>query len=29
MALPIAPPGANKTNVENMIEKLKKGEDVN
>jgi hypothetical protein len=29
MALPVAPPGANKTNVENMIEKLKKGEDVN
>ena len=29
MALPLAPPGANKTNVENMIDKLKKGEDVN
>lgn len=29
MALPLSPPGANKTNVENMIEKLKKGEDVN
>ncbi len=29
MALPLSPPGANKTNVENMIEKLKKGQDVN
>jgi tetratricopeptide (TPR) repeat protein len=29
LALPLSPPGANKTNVENMIEKLKKGEDVN
>lgn len=29
LALPLSPPGANKTNVENMIEKLKKGQDVN
>jgi hypothetical protein len=29
LALPLSPPGGNKTNVENMIEKLKKGEDVN
>lgn len=29
MALPLSPPGPNKTNVENMIEKLKKGQDVN
>jgi tetratricopeptide (TPR) repeat protein len=29
LALPLSPPGANKTNIENMIEKLKKGEDVN
>jgi len=29
LALPLSPPGANKTNVENMIDKLKKGEDVN
>jgi len=29
MALPLSPPGANKTNVENMIDKLKKGQDVN
>lgn len=29
MALLLSPPGANKTNVENMIEKLKKGQDVN
>ena len=28
-ALPLAPPGANRTNVEQMIEKLKKGEDAN
>ncbi|MFL5772675.1 MAG: DUF2911 domain-containing protein [Flavisolibacter sp.] len=29
LALPLSPPGANKINVENMIEKLKKGQDVN
>ena len=29
MALPLSPPGPNKTNVENMIEKLKKGQDAN
>jgi hypothetical protein len=29
LALPLSPPGANKTNVENMIEKLKKGQNVN
>lgn len=29
MALPLSPPGPNKSSVENMIEKLKKGEDVN
>jgi tetratricopeptide (TPR) repeat protein len=29
LALPLSPPGANKTAVENMIEKLKKGQDVN
>lgn len=29
MALPLSPPGANKTNLENMIGKLKKGQDVN
>ena len=29
MALPLSPPGANKTNVETMIEKLKNGQDVN
>ena len=29
MALPLSPPGPNKTSVETMIEKLKKGEDVN
>ena len=29
MALPLSPPGPNKANVETMIEKLKKGEDVN
>lgn len=29
MALPIAPAGPNKANVETMIEKLKKGEDAN
>jgi tetratricopeptide (TPR) repeat protein len=29
LALPLSPPGPNKTNVENMIEKLKKGQDVN
>lgn len=29
MALPLAPNGVNKTNVENMIDKLKKGQDVN
>jgi tetratricopeptide (TPR) repeat protein len=29
LALPLSPPGGNKTNVENMIGKLKKGEDVN
>jgi len=29
MALPLSPPGGNKTNVENMIDKLKKGQDVN
>jgi tetratricopeptide (TPR) repeat protein len=28
-ALPIAPPGANQTNVQTMIEKLKEGKDVN
>ncbi|HWI90584.1 MAG TPA: DUF2911 domain-containing protein [Flavisolibacter sp.] len=29
LALPLSPAGPNKTNVENMIEKLKKGQDVN
>jgi hypothetical protein len=29
MALPLSPPGTNKTNIENMIDKLKKGQDVN
>jgi tetratricopeptide (TPR) repeat protein len=29
LSLSLSPPGPNKTNVENMIEKLKKGEDVN
>jgi tetratricopeptide (TPR) repeat protein len=29
LALPIAPPGANKTNVQTMIDKLKDGKDVN
>jgi len=29
MALPLSPPGANKTNLESMIDKLKKGQDVN
>jgi len=29
MALPLSPPGANKSNVESMIDKLKKGQDVN
>jgi tetratricopeptide (TPR) repeat protein len=29
MALPLSPPGANKNNVESMIDKLKKGQDVN
>lgn len=29
LALPLSPPGPNKTNVENMIDKLKKGQDVN
>jgi tetratricopeptide (TPR) repeat protein len=29
LALPIAPPGANKTNVQTMIDKLKEGKDVN
>ncbi|MGZ3853319.1 MAG: DUF2911 domain-containing protein [Flavisolibacter sp.] len=29
MALPLSPPGPNKTNVENMIDKLKKGQDAN
>jgi tetratricopeptide (TPR) repeat protein len=29
MALPLSPPGANKTNLETMIDKLKKGQDVN
>jgi tetratricopeptide (TPR) repeat protein len=29
LALPLSPPGPNKTSIENMIEKLKKNEDVN
>lgn len=29
LALPLAPPGANKTNVQTMIDKLKEGKDVN
>lgn len=29
LALPIAPPGANKTTVQTMIDKLKEGKDVN
>lgn len=29
LALPLAPAGGNRTNVENMIEKLKNGQDVN
>jgi hypothetical protein len=29
LALPLSPAGPNKSNIENMIEKLKKGQDVN
>jgi len=29
MALPLSPPGVNKTSIENMIDKLRKGQDVN